>query len=62
MNNGQTSSVAGTGKKEHKSQEPSELDRFVYPTSIQSPKCGSNNEPLDKRAAVLILAEILKRQ
>jgi DEAD/DEAH box helicase domain-containing protein len=32
------------------------------PSCIQSPKCGNNNEPLDKRAAVLILAEILKRQ
>jgi DEAD/DEAH box helicase domain-containing protein len=31
------------------------------PSCIQSPKCGNNNEPLDKRAAVLILAEILRR-
>lgn len=31
------------------------------PSCIQSPKCGSNNEPLDKQAAVLILAELLKR-
>ena len=32
------------------------------PSCIQSPKCGSNNDPLDKRAAILILAELLKRQ
>ena len=54
--------MARTGKKEHKSQEPSELDRFVYPTSLQSPKCGNNNEPLDKEAAVLILAELLRAE
>jgi len=61
MNNGQTGSVAGTGKKEHKSQEPSELDRFVYPNSLQSPKCGNNNEPLDKQAALLVLEKLLGR-
>jgi len=31
------------------------------PSCIQSPKCGSNNEPLDKQVAILILAELLKR-
>jgi DEAD/DEAH box helicase domain-containing protein len=29
---------------------------------IQSPKCASNNEPLDKQAAALILAKLLKKQ
>jgi len=32
---------------------------FVCCASKQSPKCGNNNEPLDKGAAVLILRELL---
>ncbi|MFC2029167.1 Zn-binding domain-containing protein, partial [Chloroflexota bacterium] len=31
------------------------------PSCVQSPKCGNNNEPLDKAAAVVILAELLRR-
>lgn len=32
------------------------------PSCIQSPKCGNNNEPLDKGAAVVILQALLKRR
>ena len=31
------------------------------PSCIQSPKCGNNNEPLDKEAAVLVLRGLLER-
>ena len=31
------------------------------PSCIQSPKCGNNNEPLDKQAALLILEKLLGR-
>ena len=30
------------------------------PSCVQSPKCGSNNEPLDKEAAIVILRHLLK--
>ena len=29
------------------------------PGCVQSPKCGSNNQPLDKEVAALILRDIL---
>jgi len=29
---------------------------------IQSPKCGNNNEPLDKKAAMMILEELAGRK
>ena len=31
------------------------------PSCIYSPKCGSNNEPLDKKAAILILAKLSEK-
>lgn len=33
---------------------------FVCCSSAESPKCGNNNEPLDKEAAVLILDRLLE--
>ena len=32
------------------------------PSCIHSPKCGNNNDPLDKKAAVLILGGLLGRK
>jgi len=30
-----------------------------YPSCVQSPKCGNNNQPLDKEAAVILFEELV---
>jgi ATP-dependent helicase YprA (DUF1998 family) len=61
MNNGQTGAMNETVTNECGSQESSKFDCFVYRGCLQSPKCGTNNAPLDKRAAVVILGELVSR-